>query len=114
MTEPIRAFALRYPEARDGVSCARTALEKRTVNARNKAFVFLGAADVMMKLGDSLAEAAERAGREPGRYKVGAHGWVTVGLDADPPPRALLERWVDESYRLVAGKQLVAQLPPPR
>jgi predicted DNA-binding protein (MmcQ/YjbR family) len=85
-------------------------LEKRTVNARSKAFLFLGAADAMVKLGASLAEATELAGREPGRYRVGAHGWVTVALGDGGPPLALLEGWVDESYRLVAGKQLVARL----
>jgi predicted DNA-binding protein (MmcQ/YjbR family) len=110
MTEELRRFALGYPEAREGISCAGTALEKRTVNAGKKAFLFLGRADAMVKLGASLDEAAELAAREPGQCKVGAHGWVTVGLGDGAPPRALLERWVDESYRLVAGKQLVARL----
>jgi hypothetical protein len=110
MIEELRRFALGYPEAREGLSCAGTALEKRTVNARTKAFLFLGQADVMVKLGASLPEAAELAAREPGRYKVGVHGWVTVVLGEGEPPLALLERWVDESYRLVAGKQLVARL----
>lgn len=112
LTQSLRELALRYPEAREGVSCEGTALEKRTVTARNKAFLFLGKADVMVKLRDSLAGAARLAAKEPGRYKAGAHGWVTVTFsDGESPPPGLLEKWLDESYRAVANKQLVAMLP---
>jgi predicted DNA-binding protein (MmcQ/YjbR family) len=106
----LRAFALGYPEAQEGIACEGTALEKITVKARTRAFLFLSAADAMMKLGDSLPEATELAAKEPARYKVGAHGWVTVTFSDDPPPLDMVERWIDESYRLVAGKQLVAML----
>ena len=107
----LRALALRYPEAQEGVACEGTPLEKRTVKARNKAFVFLGVADAMVKLRESLAEAEKLASKEPGHYKVGAHGWVTVTLSGDePPPLDVLERWIDESYRLIANKQLLAML----
>jgi hypothetical protein len=105
-------LALRYPKAEEGIACAGTALEKRTVKARSKAFLFLGTADAMVKLGDSLAEAARLAATEPDRYKVGTHGWVTVTFGGEEsPPLDLLERWIDESYRLLAPKQLVALLP---
>jgi hypothetical protein len=33
------------------------------------------------------------ASKEPGRYKLGSHGWVTVTLGGDePPPLDVLER----------------------
>jgi hypothetical protein len=109
--QALRRFALRYPEAQEGVACEGTAAEKRTVKVRNKAFLFLGPADVMLKLGESAAEAAELASKEPSRYKVGAHGWVTVKFAADEsPPLDVLKRWIDESYRLLAPNQLLTML----
>ena len=108
----LRELALRYPEAEEGIACAGTAIEKRTIKVRNKAFLFLGMDDAMLKLGDSLAEAAKLAAKEPELCKTGAKGWVTVKIDADAsPPLDVLARWIDESYRLLAPKQLVALLP---
>jgi hypothetical protein len=110
--QALRELALRYPEAQEGIACAGTSAERRTVTARNKAFLFLGVDNVMLKLRESLAEAASLAAEEPSRYKVGAHGWVTASLSEDgAPPLSLLEKWVDESYRLVANKQREAPSP---
>lgn len=106
----LRRAALRHPDTHEGVSCEGTSLEKRTVKARRKAFVFLGATDVMVKLRESLPEARRMAKREPDRYRAGAHGWVKASFGEDElPPLALLERWIDESYRLV-----IDGLPVPR
>ena len=109
--QALREFALRYPETRDGISCAGTSLERATVNARNKAFVFLGDGEARLKLGESLEEATRLASREPERYRPGSKGWVQVTLGPGEPPLDLLQRWIDESYRLLAAKQLVARLP---
>ena len=49
-TETLRRVALRYPEAEEGVACEGTAAEKRTIKARGKAFLFLGATGAMLKL----------------------------------------------------------------
>ena len=66
----------------------------------------------MVKLRASLAEAGKLATKRPNCYKVGASGWVTVPFSHDEsPPPGLLERGIDESYRLVVHKQLVAMLP---
>lgn len=111
--QALRQVALRYPEAEEGGVCTR-----RAFKARNKAFLFMGMDDrsynVMVKLCEALAEAAQRAVAEPKNYKVGAHGWVTATFahDQSSPP-GLLERWIDESYRLLVPKQLVALLPGP-
>jgi hypothetical protein len=108
----LRRIALGYPEAEEGVACKGTAIECTTFKARNKAFLFVGAADVRVKLGASLAAAAKLEAKEPSRYKVGAHGWVLVKFSADAPLRLdLFPTWIDESYRSLAPKQLVAQLP---
>jgi hypothetical protein len=107
----LRAFALKYPETQEGVACEGTVIEKRTIKVRNKAFLFIGTADLMLKLGASLGEATALAGKHPDRYRVGAHDWVSVLFSSDNfPPLEMLEKWVDESYRLNAGKKLVAML----
>ncbi|MBM3981834.1 MAG: MmcQ/YjbR family DNA-binding protein [Planctomycetes bacterium] len=110
--ETLRAAALRLPGTAEGVACEGTALEKRTIKARGKAFLFLGPTSAMLKLGASVAEATALAAAEPDRYRVGAHSWVTVTFGAGAsPPAGLMARWVEESYRLVAPKQLSALLP---
>ena len=108
----LRQLALQYPQAEEGIACQGTAIECSTFKARNKAFLFLGAGVIRLKLHESLAEAVKLAAKEPGRYKVGANGWVAVTLTGDAsPPLDLLTRWLDESYRLLAPKQLAALLP---
>ena len=107
----LRRVALQYPEAQEGVVCT-----KRAFKARNKAFLFMGmddrCYDAMLKLRESLAEAAKLATKEPDCYTIGAHGWVTATFShGQSPPPGLLEGWIDESYRLLVHKQLVAMLP---
>jgi hypothetical protein len=109
--QALRRIALRYPEVQEGVVCARVAFK-----ARSKAFLFMGrdddSYDVMLKLRDSLTEAAKLAAQAPKHYAVGGHGWVTATFSHDEfPPSGLLERWLDESYRLLVPKRLVALLP---
>jgi len=109
--QALRKVALRYPEAQEGTSCGKSAFK-----ARDKAFLFVGMDDdsynVMVKLRESLAEAARLETKEPGTYSVGGHGWVKATFRHDEsPPAGLLERWIDESYRLLVHKQLVALLP---
>jgi hypothetical protein len=102
----LRRAALRHPDTHEGVSCEGTSLEKRTVKAHNKAFVFLGVADVMVKLRESLPEAKRLARKEPDRYRAGAHGWVKASLAEDEEPLlSLLVRWIDESYRLMTADE---------
>jgi len=108
--QALRAIALSFPEAQEGIVCEKTAFE-----AGKKRFAFLGSDDatynIMVKLGESLAEAAGLAAKEPAAYKVGVHGWVTAIFRHDQtPPAGLLEKWIDESYRQLAPKKLVARL----
>jgi len=110
--ETLRTFALAFPEADEGIACQGTQLETRTVRVRQKAFLFLGESNVRLKLRSSLPEAEALASKEPGRFAVGSHGWVTVKSgEGMPSIPGLLERWIDESYRLFAPSRLVASLP---
>ena len=109
--DELRDLALALPGTAEDVACAGTAMEARTVTAGGKAFLFHRDEDLRLKLRGSLPEATALAAAEPERYRVGAHGWVTVVLAAaEPPPVDLLARWVEESFRLIASKKLVAQL----
>lgn len=115
-TQALRALALQYPEAQCAIACAGTAVESTSFKARDKAFLFIGGKEprytLRIKLSESQAEASQLAVEEPGRYKLGAHGWTTVTFSAAHlPPVDLLARWIEESYRCVADKKLVAQLP---
>ena len=112
VTTRIRAHALRYPGTSEKGVCVN-----RAIQAGTKSFVFMGVKptghyDFRLKLADSYSEAESLAEEHPDRYVPGKHGWTHVKYGPkDKPPRGLLERWVDESYRLIAPKKLVAELP---
>src|SRR5262245_32407399 len=102
LLQALRTIALRYPETEEGVACKGTAIECTTFKAGNKAFLFVGAKEIRLKLQASLAEANKLAAKDPDRYKTGAHGWVAISTgDGQAVDLNLLERWVDESYRLL-------------
>jgi hypothetical protein len=105
-TDALRAIAMSLPDVEEGVACKGTPIEKRTFKAKKKAFLFLGVRDAMVKLSDSVAGATKLAAKHPTRYKVGSNGWTTAmfgeGMDA---PLDLLERWIDESYRVVTSSK---------
>lgn len=106
-TETLRAIAQRLADVEEGVACKGTALESIHFTTRGKAFLFIGAKEARLKLGESAAEAAQLAAQDPQHYRVGAHGWVTLSLAADPP-RGLLERWIGESHGLYAAAPAAA------
>jgi hypothetical protein len=48
---------------------------------------------------------------KPMAYGLGRSGWVTIDLSKGRKPAVdLLKTWIDESYRAVAPKKLVAGL----
>ena len=51
--------------------------------------------------------------REPTGYGLGRAGWVTVPIGARGVTIALLRDLVEESYRIVAPRRLVAELESP-
>jgi hypothetical protein len=109
--QALQKIALRFPQAQEGIACAGTAAECRSVTAGNKAFLFLGKTEVRLKLRASLLEASKLASKAPDRYEVGVHGWIKLTFaDDESPPLDVLERWIDESYRLLAPKKLAVLL----
>ena len=98
-------FALKLPGAEGGVACAGTALETRTAKVGGKAFLFLRAADLRLKLAPSLGVARRIAEKHPAALKVGAGGWVWVALEKPVVPAAALKGWVKESHGLFAARK---------
>lgn len=111
--EAVREFALRLPGAVEDFPWG-----ERVAKVNKKVFVFLGREPsddagfrFSVKLPSSAAGALALPGCEPTGYGLGKSGWLTVTLGpADRPDVSRLLRWVEESYRAVAPKKLVALL----
>ena len=109
--DKVREFALSLPEAVEDQPWGED-----VVKVRGKVFVFLGGPTsklMTVKLEESHAHALSIDGAERTRYGLGAHGWVNVPLRADGVTLPLLRDWIEESYRIVAPKRLVATLDVP-
>lgn len=112
--ETVRGFALSLPGVTEDFPWGET-----VAKVNKKVFAFLGVADgshpmaVTVKLMDEAAHAHALTcpGAEPAGYGLGRAGWVRVPLQERRAPAAeLLCDWVEESYRAVAPKRLVAEL----
>jgi predicted DNA-binding protein (MmcQ/YjbR family) len=86
------------------------------VKVGKKIFVFLGmdgddSVGASVKLPDSRDQALSMAGTEPTGYGLGKAGWVSAsyGPGEDVPVDILCD-WIEESYRTIAGKKLIAEL----
>jgi len=107
----VLAFALGLPGAYEDHPWDET-----VAKVNKKVFVFLGSEESTMwpamtvKLVESHEEALSIPGAEPTGYGLGKSGWVTIPFDTKLPPFGVLTDWVEESYRLVAPRRLVAEL----
>jgi predicted DNA-binding protein (MmcQ/YjbR family) len=113
LEKTLRGYALRYPEAYEDFPW-----DERVIKVRGKIFAFLGMIDTRFRLGVKLTHSNEAAlglsNVEPSGYGLGRAGWVTVWVEKPgQPPVDLLKAWIDESYRTVAPKKLVATMTPP-
>lgn len=108
----LRKFALGYPEAVEEFPWGHSAFK-----IKKKTFLFLSIHDdevsVSMKLPASRDMAVDLPFTEATGYGLGKSGWVTAHLrPADKPPIDLVKAWIDESFRAIAPKKLVATLQP--
>lgn len=107
----LRAFALSLPDATEEFPWG-----ERVVKVRGKVFVFLGrdedlasSVGMSVKLPVSRADALESGFGKPTAYGLGKSGWVTLQYEAgDRPDAEQLCRWIEESWRAVAPKRLLA------
>ncbi|WP_409468245.1 MmcQ/YjbR family DNA-binding protein [Streptomyces sp. HC307] len=112
--EKVREFALGLPGAGEEFPWGES-----VAKVNKKVFVFLGVDDgshplgLTVKLKDetSHAHALTSPGAEPAGYGLGRSGWVRIPLEPKGTPGAeLLCDWVEESYRAIAPKRLIAEL----
>ena len=81
-----------------------------------KVFVFFGSDEsphwpgMTVKLLDSHEPALGVPGAGPTGYGLGKSGWVDIPFRDANLSLGVLTDWVEESYRLVAPKKLIAQL----
>ena len=103
-------LALDYPETHEDRPWGH-----RAIKVRSKVFVFLGLDGgelfLSVKLPASGREALLLPFTRPTEYGLGKHGWVSARFSSTPP-LALIAEWIDESYRTIAPKRLVALLTP--
>jgi predicted DNA-binding protein (MmcQ/YjbR family) len=107
----LRAFALALPGATEHFPWG-----ERVAKVAKKVFVFLGhdggtERGFSAKLPHSGAMALQLPICEPTGYGLGKSGWVSVHVrTGDVPPLSMLQAWIEESYRAVAPKKMIAQL----
>jgi predicted DNA-binding protein (MmcQ/YjbR family) len=106
----VREFALSLPDASEDFPWGET-----VAKVNGKVFVFLGPDTgsgrlMTVKLDESHGHALSIEGAEPTGYGLGRSGWVNVPLRGEGVTLDLLRDWVEESYRIIAPKRLLAEL----
>ena len=107
----VRKCALAYPGVREDHPWGESAFK-----VKDKVFVFTNvtkdALHVTVKLPRSREFALEmHAFTKPTGYGLGKAGWITAEFGAkNNPPLDILEAWIDESFRAVAPKKVVAAM----
>jgi len=106
----LRRCALGYPRATEDHPWGESAFK-----VGGKVFLFMsrhdGGLNLSMKLPVSGPAALGLPFAEPTGYGLGKHGWVTARFGAgDEVPVELIREWVDESFRAVAPRRVVAEL----
>ena len=106
----MRDCALGYPHSEEAFPWG-----ERAIKVKGKAFLFMRLGDeelsFSVKLPRTGIQALAMPFAKPTEYGLGKHGWVTVRLTK--ATKALTEQclmWIDESFRAVAPKRVVASL----
>lgn len=107
----LRQFSLGLPGATEEFPWG-----ERVAKVRGKVFVFLGrdepaSVGFSVKLPHSGQDVLAMPFATPTGYGLGRAGWVSVHFEAsDDVPAEMLEGWIEESYRAIAPKKLIAEL----
>jgi predicted DNA-binding protein (MmcQ/YjbR family) len=106
----LREFALDYPDTVEEFPWGQA-----TYKVNKKMFLYVspykGDLFISMKLPRSGKAAVKKPFASPTGYGLGKHGWVTARFTpGDRVPMELLTDWIDESFRAIAPKKLVAFL----
>jgi predicted DNA-binding protein (MmcQ/YjbR family) len=106
----LRKHALAYPESREDHPWGHSAFK-----VKGKTFLFLYREQELLSLSMKLPVSGRSAlalpFASPTEYGLGKSGWVTARFlgGAEVPVPMLLE-WLDESFRAVAPKRVLARL----
>ena len=103
MMKDVRKAALAYPDSHEDFPWGEIAIK-----VKGKVFVFMGQDGFSVKLPKSGPSVLKKKLGEPTHYGMGKHGWVSVDGGAITLKHAL--ELVDESFRAVAPKRVVAKL----
>lgn len=106
----LRAHGLAFPEAHEDFPWGHRALK-----VRGKIFAIFGWEGERFSLSAKLPRtnlaALDQPFAEPTGYGMGKHDWVTARFEAkERVPVELLQAWIEESYRAIAPKKVLAQL----
>ena len=109
----LRKLALSYPETVEEFPWGHA-----TAKVRGKSFAFIvldgDKFSISVKLPDSNFTALMLPFAQPTGYGLGRSGWVTARFEGrEQIPLEMLEEWIDESYRAIAPKRVVATLDGP-
>jgi predicted DNA-binding protein (MmcQ/YjbR family) len=104
----LRDHALAYPETHEDFPWGH-----RAIKIKGKMFLVTSLEGDRLGLTVKLPNSGKSALRlpfaEPTGYGLGKSGWVTARFGADDSiPMDLLVEWIDESFRAVAPKRVVA------
>jgi predicted DNA-binding protein (MmcQ/YjbR family) len=106
--EAIRKHCLSYPETAESFPWGESAFK-----VKGKTFVFMRddeeGVNFSVKLAASRNQALKLPGSEPTHYGMGAKGWVTIH-PASKTSASVIKALIDESYRSVAPKRVLALL----
>jgi predicted DNA-binding protein (MmcQ/YjbR family) len=109
--EPVlRAHAASFPETKEDFPWGESAFK-----VKGKVFLFMRAHSEGLGLSVKLPVTNERAlansFAEPTGYGLGKSGWVSARFGPDERvPIDLMKAWIEESFRAVAPKKVLAQL----
>lgn len=106
----LRRYALSFPGTAEDFPWGETVCK-----VRGKVFVFFGHSGtelgLSVKLPASNLLALTLPFASPTGYGLGKSGWVSAQFTPkEAAPLDLLKKWIEESYRAVAPRRLVAEL----
>jgi len=106
----LRDHALAYPEVTEDFPW-----DHRAVKVKGKVFLFMHLEDDALSLSVKLPVTGKAAlalpFASPTGYGLGKSGWVTARFGpGDDVPLDVLKEWIDESFRAVAPKRVLARL----
>src|SRR3954454_19772242 len=110
MVTVFRGCAMGYPDAIEDHPWGESAFK-----VNKKVFLFMSLHECVLRLTTKLPKSGKQALKQPFAsptgYGLGKSAWVTSAFErGDEVPVELLSDWIDESFRAVAPKKLVAYL----